>query len=260
MADARQRQLLGEFVRTRREGLPPPAPAGRRRTPGLRREELAARAGISAVWCAWIEQGRDIQASPRALGRLATALDLSAGERATLFALAGRPDPEVEAPAPDTPAASESLDKVVAGFEHPAYALDPEWNAICWNAGAARLFPYWLGVGRQRNLLRYAFLDRSARTPAALWQDWARRLLDEFRADNHHRLDEPAIGALVDELRADSLFFAKSWDAGPASGQDRGVQTFVHDEHGPMAYARHSFSQPGPSDVKLVTLTPATLA
>jgi transcriptional regulator with XRE-family HTH domain len=95
MGDTDQRRQLGEFVRSHRERITPNAPVGRRRTPGLRREELAARAGISTVWCAWIEQGREVQASPKTLSRIAGALDLTPAERAHLFELAGRLDPEL---------------------------------------------------------------------------------------------------------------------------------------------------------------------
>lgn len=94
MVDAEQRRRLGEFVRAHREQLPPQSLEGRRRTPGLRREELAARAGISTVWCAWIEQGREVQASLKTLCKLAGALNLTPAERAQMFSLAGRPDPD----------------------------------------------------------------------------------------------------------------------------------------------------------------------
>ncbi|MFT3966859.1 MAG: helix-turn-helix transcriptional regulator, partial [Sphingobium sp.] len=89
-----QRQLLGAFVRARREGLPAPEPGRRRRTPGLRREELAARAGIGVTWIAWIEQGREVRPSADTLARLAGALRLTGAERAYLFTLAGRADPD----------------------------------------------------------------------------------------------------------------------------------------------------------------------
>src|SRR5271154_3183360 len=100
MVDTEQRRRLGEFVRSHREALPPGAQAGRRRTPGLRREELAARAGISTIWCAWIEQGREVQASAKTLSRLARALALSPQERALLFELAGRCDPDLSGSGP----------------------------------------------------------------------------------------------------------------------------------------------------------------
>src|ERR1700733_12719433 len=126
MLDADQRRLLGDFVRAHRERLRPQGAAGRRRTPGLRREELAARAGISATWCTWIEQGRAAQESPDALSRLAMALRLSSSERAYLFELAGRLDPEASpGPAADAP---DSLLAIVTAIEHPAYGLDRLWN------------------------------------------------------------------------------------------------------------------------------------
>src|SRR6202167_2336836 len=93
MLDPDQRRLLGAFVRVHRERMQPAA-AARRRTSGLRREELAALSGISVTWCTWIEQGRPVQASPDALGRIAQALALSRAERDYLFKLAGRLDPE----------------------------------------------------------------------------------------------------------------------------------------------------------------------
>lgn len=171
MITSEKRRLLGEFVRTHRERMPPEAPTGRRRTPGLRREELAARAGFGATWQAWIEQGREVNASPAALARLAAALELTRAERAYLFELAGRRDPEAPDPGPaaDAPV---SLRAMIAALECPAYGLDRLWNACCWTPAAEHLFAGWLGchhgkAGRQRNLLRYVFDDPSARNSAA---------------------------------------------------------------------------------------------
>lgn len=234
----------------------PDRAAGRRRTPGLRREELAALAGISAVWCAWIEQGRPIQASTRALGRLARALDLSQDDRATLFALAGRSDPLPEGAA-DLESAPAALVSMVEGFDHPAYALDRLSNAVCWNASAAALMSGWLEQGVERNLLRYVFLDRSARILAPRWRDWARDALCDFRLDNADRLDDPAVGGLIDELCADSLFFAKTWDADIPPGQDQTLHTFLHPEGDLRCFIQHSFSPAVQSAYRLVTLTPS---
>src|SRR5262245_46607965 len=123
MLDADQRRLLGNFIRAHRERAQPAAHGGRRRTPGLRREELAAQASISLTWCAWIEQGRPVQASPGALGRLARALSLTRPERAYLFELAGRLDPELPADSPASPGtdAPPALLAAVQAIEHPAY-------------------------------------------------------------------------------------------------------------------------------------------
>lgn len=233
--------------------------AGRRRTPGLRREELAALAGISPVWCAWIEQGRPIQASTRALVRLAGALDLSPDERATLFALAGRSDPRPEAPAAVDRAPAD-LVALVERIDQPAYALDRLSNAACWNTPAADLIPGWLGEGGERNLLRYAFLDRSARALAPRWQDWARCALRDFRLDNLDRLDDPAVGELVEELCANSLFFAKTWQAATPPEADASPYAFHHPDGELRAYAPHCVNLATQSAYRLVTLSPSSPA
>ena len=251
-----QRRLLGEFVRTHRESLRPEAPAGRRRTPGLRREELAARAGIGATWCAWIEQGREVNASPQALGRLAAALSLTRAERAYLFELAGRRDPE--APAPDPAAdAPASLRDLVEALPHPAYGLDRLWNACCWNGAAARLFEGWLGEGRQRNLLRYVFDDPSARILIPDWEDRARRLLAEFRADFGRSPGDPRLRALIEDLRRDNPLFCGAWEAQSVAEREGGARTFSHPDDGALTFHQHTFSPADRPDYKLVVLTPA---
>jgi len=241
-------------VRSHRERVRPDAPVGRRRTPGLRREELAARAGISAIWCAWIEQGRDVHASIRALCRLAEALQLSSEDRALLFVLAGRSDPARIAPAPVANAPA-SLVSVVEGFVHPAYALDRLWNACCWNAEAAKLFPVWLEAGGQKNLLRYAFLDRSARALVPGWRRWARRLIEEFRSDNVGVADDLA-HQLVDGLQRESPHFAKAWEMTSALDPDDGVRTYCRRGDGECRFVQHSFAPSGCLAYRLVTLTP----
>eukprot|EP01035_Chromulina_nebulosa_P008617 gene8617-11675_t len=232
MLDDDQRRLLGEFVRAHRERLAPELPAGRRRTPGLRREELAVRAGISATWCAWIEQAREVQASPQALGRLAAALQLTRAERAYLFELAGRRDPEAGAHAvfEDAPA---SMRAIVDALDHPAYGLDRFWNACCWNHAATDLFAAWLGEGCQRNLLRFIFLDPAARLLIPAWEDRARRVLAEFRADYSLAFNDPEMNALLDDLRRQSGLFATIWKEQAVLDREGGLRRFAHPRLGP---------------------------
>ncbi len=254
MLDSDQRRLLGDFVRAHRERLRPQGPPGRRRTPGLRREELAARAGISATWCAWIEQGRAAQASPEALSRLAMALALSSAERAYLFELAGRLDPEASPePAADAPS---SLLAIVTAIEHPAYGLDRLWNACCWNKPAARLFRGWLDGDRQRNLLRFVFLDAAARRLIPEWEDRARRLLAEFRADYSHSFRDVRVQTLVELLRSDSPLFSKAWDEQGVQHRAGGLRTFEHPDDGFLRFEQHTFSPSERPDYKLVLLVP----
>ena len=157
MLDPDQRRLLGDFVRAHRERVTPEASAARRRTPGMRREELAAKAGISATWCAWIEQGREVQASPDALGRMARALALSRAERAYLFELSGRRDPELAAsdPMPDAPA---SLRAIVAALGESRLRTEPAVERLLLEQGRATIVR---GLARRRSSAQSAALRLS---------------------------------------------------------------------------------------------------
>lgn len=257
MNTVEQRNLLGQFVRSHRERVAPELPGRRRRTPGLRREELAARAGIGVTWCAWIEQGRDVSVSPSTLSRLAVALALTPAERAYLFELAGRRDPE----APRSGSISRSPDAItlsVAALTCPAYGLDRLWNACCWNGAAEHLFVGWLGDAQQKNLLRYTFTVPSARDLLPDWEHRARRLLAEFRADYGRMLNDPALAALVEDLKSESDLFAHEWNAQSVMAREGGARTFMHPVDGSLTYAQHTFSPAERPDYKLVALFPWT--
>jgi transcriptional regulator with XRE-family HTH domain len=255
MLEADQRRLLGEFVRAHRERMAPAAATGRRRTSGLRREELAALAGISVTWCTWIEQGRAAQASPEALGRIARALALSRAERDNLFKLAGRVDPEgSRRPSADAPS---SLIAAVNAIECPAYGLDRLWNACCWNEAAARLFRGWLDGDCQRNLLRYVFLEPSARVLIPAWKERARRLLAEFRTDFAGAFRDTQVKSFVETLRAESAVFAEAWDEQAVQTREGGLRLFNHAHEGAVSFIQHTFAPTERPDYKLVILTPA---
>jgi len=255
------RRLLGDFLRAHRARLTPAAaglPSGvRRRTPGLRREEAAVRAGVSTTWYTWLEQGRDVQASPSALARVAEALQLSRAERAYLFNLAGRRDPA----APDlaAPEAPRGLAEAVARFDGPAYGLDRCWNAVCWNPAASRLFAGWLG-GPERNLLRYLFQAPEARVLVVDWEERARRVLAELRADFSRSLNDPQMRRLVEALRTEAPEFAQLWDEQAVLAREGGLRRFNHPEDGLLAFEQHSFQPADRPDWKLVLLTPRAWA
>lgn len=251
-----QRRLLGAFLRTHRERLAPQAAglvAGpRRRTPGLRREEAAQLAGVSATWYTWLEQGRDVSASPEALGRVATSLRLTRAERAYLFELAGRRDPAAPATAADAP---PGLAEATARFDGPAYGLDRCWNAVCWNSAAERLFEGWLR-GPERNLVRWVFRDPAARRLIVDWQDRARRLLAEFRADFSRSLSDPQMRRLVETLRAEDATFARFWDEQAVLAREGGLRRFDHAQDGSLAFEQYTFQPADRPDCKLVLLAP----
>jgi transcriptional regulator with XRE-family HTH domain len=247
-----QRRLLGDFVRAHRERLRPHGAAGRRRTPGLRREEVAQLSGISTTWYAWLEQGRDISLSPHALGRLAAALRLSRAERAYLFELAGRKDPAAPALAA-TADAPASIATAVERLAEPAYGLDPLWNACCWNAAAEHLFEPWL-AGPERNLLRWIFQDEAARRLIDGFEDRARRVLAEFRADFSRSLNDPRMRALVEGLRQASSLFAALWDEQAVLEREGGLRRFHHPEDGTLEFDQFTYSPAERPDCKLVLL------
>ncbi len=253
---AERRDLLGAFVRSRREALPPAA-AGRRRTPGLRREEVAMRCGISTAWYSWIEQGRDIALSPGALGRLAEALELSAAERAYLFELALQRDPAAPAPVPAPEATPRELEAAVRAMAVPAYLLDRLWRARAWNDAAARLFGAWLD-GPAPSLLAYVFLDPAARSLIIDWEDRARRVIAEFRADTARAPDDPALSALVAGLRRDSADFDRLWGAHAVATREGGARHFRHPRDGCLAYDQITLVPAAHPDHKIVMLLPST--
>jgi len=252
-----QRRRLGAFLRASRERLTP-ADAGfhggarRRRTPGLRREEVAQLAGLSPTWYTWLEQGRGISVSPQGLANIADALHLTAAERAYLFELARKRDPSVATHEEPTTAATP-LAAALSSITSPAYLLDRNWSACGSNAAARRLFTQWLG-GSETNLLRYVFLDASARQFICDWENRARRLVAEFRADTAARTDDEEIATLLEELRKSSPRFAEFWKDQQVLARDGGTRDFIHPKEGLLRYEQITFVPTGRTGYKLVML------
>ncbi len=255
-----QRRQLGAFLRSHRERLRG-ADVGlqensalRRRTPGLRREEVAQVCGISSTWYTWIEQGRDISVSPLALARLADALRLSKAERAYLFELTRKLDPAKPA-SPADEAFSDGLRQSLLATTVPAYALDRLWRVCGWNAAAAHLFQAWLG-GAEANLLRYVFCDKTARSFIADWDDRAYRLVAEFRADTSRSAGDPAVARLVAALQAESETFARFWTTHDVLAREGGIRLFQHPKDGLLRYEQVTLRPAGHEDIKIVHLIP----
>ncbi|MBC2666068.1 helix-turn-helix domain-containing protein [Novosphingobium flavum] len=255
MTTPEQRRLLGAFVRARREALRPETPGARRRTPGLRREELAARAGIGVTWVSWIEQGREVSPSAHSLARLAGALQLGRAERAYLFELAGRRDPDDPFAAPEG-AAPAALAAVAGALGWPAYGLDPAWHVVCCNPAARRLLTGLDGEGDHPNLLRWAFTSPAARALLPDWEDRAARLLAEFRADYGRHPDDPAARAVVAWLTGESALFRACWERQAVTGRAGGLRRFRHPEDGDLTFRQHTLRADDRADFKLVALEP----
>jgi transcriptional regulator with XRE-family HTH domain len=257
------RKELGEFLQAARSRLAPEAfgfaAGSRRRTQGLRREEVAHLAGISPTWYTWIEQGRPVNVSADALERLAQTLRLTRSERAYVFELAGRRDPLGAAPESD--AASDLLASIVGDIAIPAYILGRTWDMLAWNKPAAALFTGWLDKRAKeheppKNLLRFVFLAPAARKFIVDWETRASRIVAEFRADCRTRLDEPALARLIEELAQGSPEFARYWKQHHVMERQGGRRDFNHPRRGLVAYQQVTLYPMDQEHIKLVLLKP----
>ena len=259
MLDADHRKSLGAFVRARRESIAPdaPGPGRRRRTPGLRREELAARAGIGTTWVAWIEQGRAVRASAETLARLADGLNLTRAERAYLFTLAGRHDP-ADPFAPPAAAAPAAIAALAERLDWPAYGLDAAWTVCCANAAARGLFVGLFDTEAEPpNLLRYLFTHPQARRLLPDWAERCQRALAEFRRDYGRVLGDPRVAGVVAWLREHSDMFRDVWDRQAVLAREGGVRVFRHPRDGLLTFTQHTLADVERGDFRLVVLEPA---
>ncbi len=258
-----RRKELGEFLLAlRQRGTPEEFgfPSGvRRRTKGLRREEVAQLSGISATWYTWIEQGREVNISSDALDRLAQALKLSRTERAYLFDMADRRDPRDNKKEEDT--APETLVSMLDNISIPAYIMGRTWDLLAWNKPARMLFTGWLdnpdNDTTKPNLLRYVFTNPDAKQLVVNWEVRARRLVAEFRADCRSRLEEPELKKLVTELSQSSPEFERFWKQHDVLERQGGQREFNHPKLGLISYQQVTLRPVEQEQLKLVLLQPA---
>lgn len=253
--DPRQ-QELADFLKALRERCKPSAfgfPEGqRRRTAGLRREEVAQLAGISPTWYTWIEQGRKVQMSTDVLDRLAIALKMERSQRVYLFELAGKRDPYIGTTQHGI--APEVLQKLVTTINGPAYVLGRHWDVLAWNPAAQRLFHGWLGVEATPNLMRYVFLNPQAKEIVCDWENRARRLVAEFRADCSAHLEDLDLNRLIQELSQNSVEFARYWKQHDVLERQGGRREFNHPEQGLLTFQQMTLQVVDQEQLKLVLL------
>ena len=255
---------LGAYLKDRRSKLDPAAfglPLGRRRTPGLRREEVAARAHVSATWYTWLEQGRGGAPSADVLDRLARALMLTEDEREHLFLVGLGRAPEVRYAGVET--VSPRLQRVLDALPlSPAYVRTATWDIIAWNRAAqATLVDYSAMPPDGRNALRNFFGNIEMRQRLPNWEKDARFMVAAFRADVARTGAEAIVARLVEDLRRDSADFDAMW-------RDHDVRTVYGDvakylDHpiaGPLSLDYSTFAVEGRPDLSLVIYTPATPA
>lgn len=259
-----RRKELGDFLQVLRQRCAPQDfgfPAGsRRRTQGLRREEVAQLASISPTWYTWIEQGREVNVSAEVLDRLAQVLKLTRSERDYLFEMADRRDPAGSSH-DELDEAPQILVAMLADMQMPAYLMGRTWDLLAWNTQAAMLFTGWLDVVDQQspqrpNLLRFVFLLSEARTLVDQWDVRAKRIVAEFRADCRSRLEEPALQRLVNELTQSSPEFALFWQQHDVLERQGGERGFHHPQLGDVTFQQFTLHPVDQEQLKLVLLKP----
>jgi transcriptional regulator with XRE-family HTH domain len=255
--------LLGTYLKHRRAKLDPVAfgfPAERRRTPGLRREEVAQRANISPTWYTWLEQGRGGAPSADVLDRIARALMLTEVEREHLFLLGlGRP-PEVRYRKDEgvTPRLQRVLDAL-----HPSPALirTATWDVVAWNrAATVMLTGYGSLLPKQRNILRFIFLDPRVRAAQYDWESVARFVVGAFRVEAARAGAAAEVEPLVDELCRLSPEFRAMWRDNDVRSHGEAVKHMRHPILGLIAFEYSAFAVDGRSDLSMVVYNPATPA
>ena len=254
---------LGAYLRNRRTKLDPASlgiSANRRRTAGLRREEVAHRASISATWYTWLEQGRGGRPSADVLDRIARALLLTDIEREHLFLVGlGRP-PEIRYRGSDpiTPRLQRLLDTLT---HSPAIVRTPTWDVVAWNrAAAAVLTDYGTLPPNRRNILRMIFCDARVRAVQSDWEAVARFVVAAFRIDAARAGADAEVAPLVEELCRSSPEFASMWHDHDVQAHGDGIKRLHHPQVGPLALEYSAFAVDGRPDLSLIVYNPATPA
>lgn len=249
---------LSEFLRSSRGRLRPRdvglPERSRRRTPGLRREDVAALAGVSVTWYTWLEQGRDIQVSADVLERVSTTLRLSPTEREYLFALVqNRPPPQKGwRDAEVSPAVSRMLDSLNV----PAIVMTARWDVIAWNRLAVAVFrDYSLIAPERRNLLRILLVDEAMYEPGSrAYETMARRILAKFRVDYSLFSDELEFAELIADLDARSEAFRRLWNNPEVSSYSEGIVEYP--QLGGLELEHTSYVPEGAAGLRLVVYAP----
>jgi len=259
-ADEIRRRELGAFLRNRRERIAPEQiglpPSRRRRTPGLRREEVALLAGVGVTWYTWLEQGRDIHASPQVLDAIARTLLFDAPERAHLFTLAGAIDTRTpEECATLRPATQLVLDRLEP---FPSLAVNGRYDLLAYNRAWATGLPQIEDVPPEdRNCLWLMFTHPQWRKTILDWEDTAARMVAQYRAAMAEHVAEPAWKDLLARLHRASPEFTEFWDRHEVQPPENRVKRVRHPEVGLLKLEYTYLWLEQRIGTRIITYTPA---
>jgi len=255
-----RRTALSQFLKSCRArvtpsdvGLPEP---DRRRTPGLRREDVAALSGVSVTWYTWLEQGRDMGVSTDVLERVSQTLRLSDDEREYLFELVQNRPPPISPNAPDT--VTPVIERLLNALRVPAYVITMRWDVLAWNSMCAKVLrDYGALPEGGRNLLKILFTGGDYPVGSDEYNSMARRLVAKLRVDYSQFPGDAGIEALVNELGAEFPIFRELWNSVEVSGRSEGQSVVHHPDVGDIALEHTSFVPEGRPTLRLVMFAPA---
>jgi transcriptional regulator with XRE-family HTH domain len=228
---------------------------GRRRTPGLRREDVAALAGVSVTWYTWLEQGRDIKVSTPVLERISTALKLSPDEREYLFALVQHRQAPAATPEWHGDDASPAVRRMIAKLRVPAIVMTARWDLIGWNELYARVIRDPEDYAAPRNLLRILLVDDQVyRQDPTVFEAMARRVLAKFRVDYSQFAGQPDFEDFVRELEERSETFRRLWYSPEVVGRSEAIVR--HPQLGGITLEHTSYVPEGSPSLRVVIYTP----
>jgi transcriptional regulator with XRE-family HTH domain len=257
---ARRRAELADFLRKRRASLKPEdvglPGGGRRRTPGLRREEVAQLAGVGTTWYTWLEQGRDVRASLDVLEAIARAMRLTQAERTHLVLLGrGEQPPPRKSPAERV---SPTLRRLIENLgPNPAFILGRRWDYLAWNDAAVALLGDLGKIPRSaRNHAWLTFTDPARREMFTDWERSSRLLVAKFRADSARHLGDPEFESLIQALRNSSPEFCRAWKLHEVAYTGEGRKDLMHPVAGMLSFSHAVFHPAEESEQRLVLYSP----
>ncbi len=260
MNESERRQTLADFLRKRREYLSPDEvglPSGvRRRTPGLRREEVAQLANIGTSWYLWLEQGRNVHPSAQVLESLAQALRLTLNERRHLFLLAGQPLPPRVPPIEEQ--VSPALQQVLSDLDPtPAYVMGRRWDFLAWNNAAERVFDITqIAIPHSRNLVWRLFTSPTRKAHYLDWEQTARGVLVEFHTASVRYPGDAWFEELIEDLKQVSPEFCRWWPLHDAPRTMDGHKAVEHLTLGHLEFEHITLQIPSDPDVRVMIYTP----
>jgi transcriptional regulator with XRE-family HTH domain len=256
-----RRRELAAFLRSRRERIRPEQvglpPSRRRRTPGLRREEVAQLAGVGVTWYTWLEQGRDINASPQVLDAIARTLQFDTHEHAHLFALAGLPTVTTIADECDAlcPTARLLIDQLEP---YPACVVNARFDLLAFNRVYASFFDELDTMPvEDRNCLWLAFNHASGREVIVDWDESVGRMVAEYRAAMAEHIDDPAWKSFLDRLHRASPEFTAVWERHDVLGMQRRLKQALHPRVGLLRLDYTNLWLDQRLGIRIITFTPA---